>query len=84
MHLRTTDEQAWCWPQCGTRTSRSKGRWTTRPRDLPGTGRRPQLVWVKRRWRCDADVGYAAAPSGQADCPTSVCETTTCRQSGRR
>jgi len=28
----------------------------TRPRDLPIAGRRPQLVWVKRRWRCDVQA----------------------------
>src|SRR5690606_12214140 len=32
---------------------RSKGRRVTRPRDLPVGDRRPQLVWTKRRWRCD-------------------------------
>ncbi|MGW3152551.1 helix-turn-helix domain-containing protein [Streptomyces sp. NPDC001177] len=25
----------------------------TRPRDLSVGGRRPRLVWAKRRWRCD-------------------------------
>jgi transposase len=56
VHLRTADEQARCCPGCGTRASRSKGRRVTRPRDLPVAGRRPQLVWVKRRWRCDVAV----------------------------
>ncbi|MFE9658120.1 helix-turn-helix domain-containing protein [Micromonospora sp. NPDC006431] len=30
-----------------------EGRRVTRPRDLPVGGRRPRLVWAKRRWRCD-------------------------------
>ena len=53
VHLVTADEQARHCPDCGTRARRSKGRRMTRPRDLPVGGRRPQLVWVKRRWRCD-------------------------------
>jgi len=40
-------------PECGTRARRSKGRRTTRPRDLQVGGRRPALVWTKRRWLCD-------------------------------
>ena len=32
---------------------RSKGRAVTRPRDLPVGGRRPRMVWTKRRWHCD-------------------------------
>jgi transposase len=54
VHLLTADDQARCCPGCGTRATRSKGRRVTRPRDLPIAGRRPQLVWGKRRWRCDA------------------------------
>ena len=53
VHLATADEQARCCPECGTRARRSKGRRTTRPRDLTVGGRRPALVWRKRRWRCD-------------------------------
>jgi transposase len=56
VHLFTADDQARCCPRCGTRASRSKGRRVTRPRDLPIAGRRPQLVWVKRRWRCDVQA----------------------------
>jgi transposase len=53
VHLATADEQARRCPECGTRARRSKGRRTTRPRDLPVAGRRPLLVWRKRQWRCD-------------------------------
>jgi len=53
VHLATADEQARRCPECGTRARRSKGRRTTRPRDLTVGGRRPELVWRKRRWRCD-------------------------------
>jgi transposase len=53
VHLATADEQARRCPECGTRARRSKGRRVTRPRDLEVGGRRPRLVWRKRRWRCD-------------------------------
>jgi transposase len=53
VHLVTANEQAQRCPDCGTRSRRSKGRRVTRPRDLPVGGRRTQLVWTKRRWRCD-------------------------------
>jgi transposase len=36
---------------CGVR-ARSKGRSRVRVRDVDAFGRRVQLVWVKRRWRC--------------------------------
>lgn len=49
----TADENARNCPECGTRARRSKGQRVTHPRDLPVGGRRPQLVWTKRRWRCD-------------------------------
>src|SRR5207248_452302 len=49
----TADEAARVCPECGTWARRSKGRRVTRPRDLQVGGRRPQLVWTKRRWRCD-------------------------------
>ncbi|MFC8262082.1 transposase family protein [Streptomyces sp. NPDC057291] len=53
VHLVTADEWARHCPDCGTRARRSKGRRVTRPRDLSVGGRRPRLVWAKRRWRCD-------------------------------
>lgn len=51
--LVTDTEAARCCPQCGRPATRSKGRATTRPRDLPVGGRLPRLVWHKRRWYCD-------------------------------
>lgn len=53
VHLVTADEAARRCPDCRTPARRSKGRRVTRPRDLQVGGRRPQLVWAKRRWRCD-------------------------------
>jgi transposase len=53
VHVVTADERARVCPECGTRARRSKGRRLTRPRDLTVGGRRPRLVWSKRRWRCD-------------------------------
>lgn len=53
VHLVTAYEQARRCPDCGTPARRSKGRRVTRPRDLQVGGRRPRLVWTKRRWRCD-------------------------------
>jgi transposase len=53
VRLVTADERARRCPECGTMARRSKGRRTTRPRDLTVGGRRPCLVWRKRRWRCD-------------------------------
>jgi transposase len=50
--LVTVDEQARCCPGCGVR-SRDPHSWVrTRPRDLPVAGRRTELIWTKRRWRC--------------------------------
>ncbi len=50
--LSTADENARACPQCGVFSRRSKGWVTTRPRDLQVAGRRPQLLWRKRRWVC--------------------------------
>jgi hypothetical protein len=50
--LVTADKQARCCPGCGVR-SECPHSWTrTRPRDLPVAGRRTELTWTKRRWRC--------------------------------
>lgn len=69
----TADEAARVCPECGTRARRSKGRRVTRPRDLQVGGRRPRLVWTKRRWRCDQRAcrrasfteAVAAVPAGK-------------------
>jgi transposase len=53
VHVVTADEAARRCPDCRTPARRSKGRRVTRPRDLQMGDRRPQLVWTKRRWRCD-------------------------------
>lgn len=53
VHLVSADERARVCPGCGTRARRSKGRRVTHPRDLRVGGRRPRLVWRKRRWFCD-------------------------------
>lgn len=50
--LVTVDEQARCCPDCGIRSERPHSWVTTRPRDLPVAGRRTELIWNKRRWRC--------------------------------
>nr|AAA79335.1 putative transposase [Nocardia asteroides] len=39
-------------PQCGMKSSRSKGWVTTRPRDVQVGPDRPLLVWRKRKWLC--------------------------------
>jgi transposase len=46
------DEQARCCPDCGVRAERPHSWVTTRPGDLPVAGRRTELTWNKRRWRC--------------------------------
>ncbi len=53
VQVQTVDERARVCPRCGTQARRSKGRRISCPRDLQVGGRRPQLVWSKRRWRCD-------------------------------
>ena len=50
--LTTVDEQARCCPGCGARAERPHSWVRTRPRDLPVAGRRTELRWTKRRWRC--------------------------------
>lgn len=48
--IQTTADRAWC-RACGVRAL-SKGRSTVVVRDLDAFGRRVQLRWRKRRWRC--------------------------------
>ncbi|MET7883339.1 transposase family protein [Streptomyces avermitilis] len=62
VHLVAADERARHCPDCGTRARRSKGRRVTRPRDLSVGGRRPRLVWAKRRWRCDEPACRRRSP----------------------
>ncbi|MFG3701528.1 transposase family protein [Micromonospora sp. NPDC047620] len=50
--LSTGCEQARCCPQCGQRAVRVKQWTTTRPRDLPVSGRSVRLRWRTRRWYC--------------------------------
>ncbi|MFL6110985.1 MAG: ISL3 family transposase [Catenulispora sp.] len=50
--LVTAADQARCCPDCGVRSGRAHSWVTTRPRDLPVAGRRTELWWTKRRWRC--------------------------------
>lgn len=52
--LETAAGVVGCWG-CGTR-ARSKGRSAVRLRDVDAFGRRVQLVWAKRRWRCPEPV----------------------------
>lgn len=49
VHLVTDYEAARRCPDCRTPARRSKGRRVTRPRHLLVGGRRPRLVWSKRR-----------------------------------
>lgn len=39
-------------PQCGQKSTRSKGWVTTRPRDVQVGPDRPRLEWSKRKWLC--------------------------------
>lgn len=48
--IESTPRVVGCWG-CGVR-ARSKGRSQVRVRDVDAFGRRVQLVWFKRRWRC--------------------------------
>ena len=55
--IQTTADRAWC-RSCGVRAL-SKGRSTVAVRDVEAFGRRVQLRWRKRRWRC-AEAACAA------------------------
>jgi transposase len=50
--LVTANERARCCPDCGVRSEHPHSWVRTRPRDLPVAGRRTELTWTKRRWRC--------------------------------
>ena len=48
----TADEWVGKCPKCATRSRRSKGWVTTRPRDIKIGPDRPQIIWRKRKWLC--------------------------------
>ena len=52
VHVVTDDPGAACCPDCGTPSSSPKAWVTTRPKDLPYGPDPVELVWRKRRWRC--------------------------------
>jgi transposase len=49
----TSDPDAAVCPDCQTRAGRVHERVLTRPRDLPRGRDRVELVWLKRRFKCD-------------------------------
>ena len=52
VHVVTADVTASACPSCGEFSTSTKGRVTTRPRDVPYGPHLVRLVWHKRRWRC--------------------------------
>ena len=50
--LMTDCESARHRPMCGFRSESVHSNVATRPRDLAVAGRRTELTWHKRRWRC--------------------------------
>jgi transposase len=50
--LLTDAESARHCPMCGLRSETPHGNVETRPRDLAVAGRRTELTWHKKRWRC--------------------------------
>ena len=52
VHVVTADLGASACPSCGQFSTSSKGRVTTRPRDIPYGPHLVRLVCHKRRWRC--------------------------------
>jgi len=52
VHIGTAQEWVGRCPECGTRSSRSRGWVTTRPRDIKIGPDRPQIMWRKRKWLC--------------------------------
>ena len=55
VHLLTASEWVGRCPDCTSRSSRSKGWVTTRPRDIKIGPDRPMIVWRKRKWLCTND-----------------------------
>ena len=52
VHVGTAGEWVGVCPQCRTRSSRSRGWVTTRPRDIKIGPDRPRIMWRKRKWWC--------------------------------
>lgn len=52
VQIATAPEWVGMCPQCGQKSTRSKGWVTTRPRDVQVGPDRPLLVWRKRKWLC--------------------------------
>jgi transposase len=52
VHVSTAEEWVGVCPQCGTRSSRSRGWVKTRPRDVKIGPDLPRIVWNKRKWLC--------------------------------
>ncbi|SMG58031.1 zinc-finger of transposase IS204/IS1001/IS1096/IS1165 [Rhodococcus rhodochrous J3] len=52
VQIATAPEWVGMCPQCGQKSTRSKGWVTTRPRDVQLGPDRPLLVWRKRKWLC--------------------------------
>ncbi|SEB92548.1 zinc-finger of transposase IS204/IS1001/IS1096/IS1165 [Rhodococcus pyridinivorans] len=52
MRLGTAPRWAGVCPQCGQKSTRSKGWITTRPRDVQIGPDRLALEWSKRKWLC--------------------------------
>jgi len=52
VQIATAPQWVGVCPECGQKSSRSKGWVTTRPRDVQVGPDRPLLVWRKRKWLC--------------------------------
>ncbi len=85
--IETAADRAWC-RSCGVRAL-SKGRSTVKVRDVDAFGRRVQLRWRKRRWRCPESACAArtwtetsAAITSRAVL-TERARTQACRRVGR-
>jgi len=85
--VETTADRAWC-RRCGVRAL-IKGRSTVVVRDVDAFGRRVQLRWRKRRWRCPAEVCAAKTWTETSDAirPRAVlterARVEACRRVGR-
>jgi transposase len=85
--IETTTGRAWCHT-CGVRAL-SKGRSIVVVRDVDAFGRRVQLCWRKRRWRCPEEVCPAKTWTEQSEviAPRAVlterARIAACRRVGR-